>query len=117
MHKIIPSKLHGSFSPKLQCVPIFFNIFLRHKMSMLTAGIWDEDNNDDNDDDKLNNNFDDEEVDSGLVYLIVISEIQVQRKVKWVHQCLNWFAHVKKLEHENILYTCTACLFKPSQHL
>ena len=65
-------------------------------MRMLTTGIWDEDNDDDDDDDELNdrfddelnNNFDDEEDDFGLGYLSVISELQVTRKDKWVHQCL-----------------------------
>jgi hypothetical protein len=34
--------------------------------------------------------------------LCVISELQFTRKAKWAHQQLNWLAHVKKLEHENI---------------
>ena len=49
---------------------------------MLTTGIWDEDNDDE---------FDDEEDDFGLGYFYVISELQVTRKAKWVHQHLNWF--------------------------
>ena len=85
-HKIIPCKLHGSFSHKLQCVPVFFNIFLQHKMSMLTTGIWDVDNDDDklnnNFDDELNDNFDDEEDDFGLGYFFDISELQVTNKAK-----------------------------------
>ena len=84
-------------------------------MSMLKTSIWDEDN-DDNDklndkfDDELNNKFDDEEDDFGFGYFFVISELQVTRTTKWVHQRLNWFAHVKKLEHENIF----ACTFRMS---
>ena len=92
---------------------MFFNIFLQHKMSTLTTGIWDEDNDDDDDDDEqndkfddeLNDKFDDEEDDFGFGYFFVISELQVTRKAKLVHQRLNWLAHVKKLEHENIFCT------------
>ena len=73
---------------------------------MLTTGIWDKNDDADNDDDKLNNNFDDEEDDSRLGILFVISELQVTRKAKWVYQLLNWFAHVKTLEHEN-MFACT----------
>ena len=64
---------------------------------MLTTGNWDEDNDDDklnnNFDDELKDNFDDEEDDFGLEYFFVISELQVTRKAKWVHQHLNWLAH------------------------
>ena len=70
----------------------FSTFFIQHKMSMSTTGIWDEGNDDDklNDifENELNNNFDDEEDDFGLGYLSVISELQVTRKDKWVHQCL-----------------------------
>ena len=77
---------------------------------MLTTGIWDVDNDDDKlnnyFDDELNDNFDDEEDDFGLGCLFVISEQQVTRKAKQVHQHLSWFAHPKMLEHENnIAYT------------
>ena len=51
------------------CVDIFFNIFLQHKLGMLTTGIWDE-NNDDDDDDELSHNFDDEDNDFGLAYCL-----------------------------------------------
>jgi hypothetical protein len=63
-------------------------------MSMLSAGICEYD-------DEFNNEYDDED-DFGLGYLFVISELQGTRKSKWVHQQLNWLAHVKELDHENI---------------
>ena len=66
-------------------------------MNMLSAGICEE-----GDDNEFNNEYDNEEDDFGLGYLFVISEFHVTRKAKWAHQCLNWLAHVKKLEHENI---------------
>ena len=87
---------------------------------MLTTGIWDVDNDDADDDelndkfdDELNGKFDDEEDDFGLGYFSLISELQVTRKAKWVHQCLNWLAHVKKLEHENI-FAGTYCMSFPA---
>ena len=75
IHKIMPSKLHASFSHKLQCIPIFFNIFLQDKMGMLTTDILDEDNYDD----EFNSMFDDEDNDLGLGSLFAISELQVTR--------------------------------------
>ena len=65
---------------------IISNIFLQHEMYLLTAGICEDNQKD------------------GFVlgYLFVISELQVTRQVKWVHQCLNWFAPVRNLEHENM---------------
>ena len=73
---------------------------------MLTTDTWDVDYDDDKlnnkFDDELKNKFDDEEGDFGLGYFFVISELEVTRKAKWVHQHLNWLAHVKKLEHEYI---------------
>ena len=75
-------------------------------MNMFSAGICEEEeeeeDDDDDDDDEFNNEYDDEEDDFGLGYLFVISELQFTRKAKWAHQRLNWLAHVKKLEHENI---------------
>ena len=68
---------------------------------MLSASIYEEE---EDDDDEFNNEYDDEEEDDfGLGYLFVISELQFTRKAKWAHQRLNWLAHVKKLEHENML--------------
>ena len=82
-------------------------------MNILSAGICEEEH----DDDELNNEYDDEEVDFGLGYLFVISELQLTRKANWAHQQLNWLAHVKKQEHEN-MFARTYCMsFKPSQHL
>jgi hypothetical protein len=46
----------------------------------------DEDDEDDDDDDDL----------------LELELLQRIRKDKWVHQHLNWLAHVKKLEHENL---------------
>ena len=67
-------------------------------MNMLSAGICGDD-----DDDEFNNEYDDEEEDDfGLGYLFVFSKLQGTRKGKWVHQQLNWLAHVKKLEQKNL---------------
>ena len=53
---------------------------------------------DDNDDDFIYCNFSDEDDDD----LLELKLLQRIRKDKWVHQRLNWLAHVKKLEHENL---------------
>ena len=82
-HKILPSELHVTFSRKSQCTLIIPNIFLQHKMNMLSAGICEDD---DDDDDDFNKEYDDEEDDFGLEYLFVISKLQVTRKAKWAHQ-------------------------------
>ena len=79
-----------------------FNNFLQHKTNLLTAGICE-------DDDEFNIKYDDEEDVFGLGYFFVISELCVPRKSNWGHQHLNWFAHVKKLEHEDI-FAKTFCL-------
>ena len=52
----------------------------------------------------------DEEEDDDINYcnfsddddLLELELLQRIRKDKWVHQHLNWLAHVKKLEHENL---------------
>jgi hypothetical protein len=75
-------------------------------MSMLSAGICKED---EEDDDEFNNEYDDEDNNFGVGYLFVISELQVTKKAKWAHQQLNWLAHVKKQEHENI-FSQTYCM-------
>ena len=54
-------------------------------------------NDDDDDNDIIYCNFSDEDDD-----LLELQLLQRIRKEKWVHQCLNWLAHVKKLEHENL---------------
>ena len=50
-------------------------------------------------DDIIYCNFSDEDDDDDLLELELLQRI---RKDKWVHQRLNWLAHVKKLEHENL---------------
>ena len=67
---------------------------------MLSAGICEEE--EEYDDDEFNNEYHDDKDDFGLGYLFVISEFQLTRKAKWAHQRLNWLAHVKKLECENM---------------
>ena len=57
----------------------------------------DNDDDDDDDNDIIYCNFSDEDDD-----LLELELLQRIRKDKWVHQCLNWLAHVKKLEHENL---------------
>ena len=58
---------------------------------------------------------DDEEEDDDIIYsncsneddddddLLELELLQRIRKDMWVHQHLNWLAHVKKLEHANLL--------------
>ena len=55
-------------------------------MGILATGIWDEDSHDD----ELNNKYD-EDNDFGLGYLFGLSEQEVTRIAKWVHQCPSWF--------------------------
>jgi hypothetical protein len=69
-------------------------------MDLLTTFSDDDDNDDD---DIIYSNFsnedDEDDDDDDLLELVPLQKI---RKGKWVHQCLNWLAHVKKLEHENL---------------
>ena len=74
---------------------------------MLSASIYEEE--EEEEDDEFNNEYDDEEDDVGLGYLFVITELQFTRKAKWANQPLNWLAHVKKLEHEN-MFAQTYCM-------
>ena len=57
-------------------------------------------NDEEEDDDIIYCNFSDEDDDDDD--LLELELIQRIRKDKWVHQHLNWLAHVKKLEHENL---------------
>ena len=53
-----------------------------------------------NDDDTIYcNSSDEDDDDDDLLELELLQRI---RKDKRVHQRLNWLAHVKKLEHENL---------------
>ena len=54
-----------------------------------------EDDDDDDDDDKYDNS-------SEIAPLFLGSFLLFSRKSKWEHQQLAWFAHVEKLQHENI---------------
>jgi hypothetical protein len=65
-------------------------------MNLLTANICEEEDDD----------------DLGLGYVFGLSELQVTRKAKKVHQSLNWLAHVKKIEHENIFAQTYRILFQ-----
>ena len=59
----------------------------------------DDDEEEEEDDDIIYCNFSDEDDDDDLLELELLQRI---RKDKWVHQRLNWLAHVKKLKHENM---------------
>ena len=63
------------------------------------------------DDDIIYCNFSDEDDDDDLLELEILQRI---RKNKWVHQCLNWLALVKKLEHDTCLHKLIKCHFKHS---
>jgi hypothetical protein len=55
------------------------------------------DNDQEEDDDIIDCNYSDEDDD-----LLELELLQRIRKDKWVHLCLNWLAHVKKLEDEHL---------------
>ena len=65
----------------------------------LLSTFSDDDDEDDDDDDIIYCNFSYEDDDDDLLELELLQRI---RKDMWVHQHLNWLAHVKKLEHENL---------------
>ena len=59
---------------------------------------FSDDDDEEEDDDLIYCNFSDEDDDD----LLELELLQRIRKDKWVHQRLNWLAHAKKLEHENL---------------
>ena len=60
---------------------------------------FSDDDDEEEDDDLTYCNFSDEDDDDDLLELELLQRI---KKDEWVHQRLNWLAHVKKLEHENL---------------
>ena len=67
----------------------------------------DEYDDDDDDDNMINCNFSDE--DDNDDSLLELELLKRAKKDKWVHQCLNWLDHVKKLQHET-LFERTYCM-------
>jgi hypothetical protein len=65
----------------------------------LLSTFSDDDDEEEEDDDIIYCNLSHDDDDD---YLLELELLQRIRKDKWVHQRLNWLAHVLKLEHENL---------------